>query len=486
MREDEEQGKGPLSYHYEQYDKSRRRHHGYRRALGLTVLGTIIPGSGLVIAGRRRIGWAILVLAALVAGFLGYLLLLHRDTVLHWAVQPGALVVIGTVLPALALAWVCVIIATYRSLLPRGVATFQRIMGYGLVAVLALVTVVPLGVGGRYALVQKDVVQNVFAGSHSRSATAPKHVSVKNPWAGKPRVNIALLGGDGGPDRVGVRTDTVIIASIDTRTGNTVLFSLPRNLEKIPFPKGSVLADAYPNGIFDGKGNRLEWMLTAVYRNVPEQFPGLLKSDNPGADAVKLAAGGATGLNIDYYVLVNLEGFRELVDALGGITVNVNSKIPMGGESSAGLKPGGWILPGPNKHLDGFHALWFARARYGADDYARMRRQRCTVKAIVDQADPVKLLTRYEALARTAKDIVLTDIPQSLLPAVVDLSLKVKKADVTNVAFTNELIRSAHPDYDFIHNRVKEALRESENGTAVKQAADDLDTACAYKGRKKP
>ena len=160
---------------------------------------------------------------------------------------------------------------------------------------------------------------------------------------------------------------------------------------------------------------------------------------------MKLAAGGATGLDIDYYVLVNLEGFRELVDALGGITVNINTKIPMGGESSADLKPGGWIQPGPNKHLDGFHALWFARARYGADDYARMLRQRCTVKAIVDQADPVKLLTRYEALAKTAKDIVLTDIPQSLLPAVVDLSLKVKKADVTNVAFTNELIKSAHP-----------------------------------------
>ena len=53
-----------------------------------------------------------------------------------------------------------------------------------------------------------------------------------DPWAGTPRVNVLLLGGDAGPDRRGLRTDTVILASIDTATGNAVLFSLPRNLER--------------------------------------------------------------------------------------------------------------------------------------------------------------------------------------------------------------------------------------------------------------
>ena len=168
---------------------------------------------------------------------------------------------------------------------------------------------------------------------------------------------------------------------------------------------------------------------TETYRRT---HPGLLDSDNPGADATKLAVSGALGLRIDYYVLVNLAGFRQLVDALGGIKVNVNYPVPKGGQADAGLVPEGWIEPGPNQHLDGFDALWFARSRYGADDYQRMDRQRCVIKAIIDQADPVSLLVRYEALARSTKDIVLTDIPSALLPSFVDLSLLVQKASNVN------------------------------------------------------
>ena len=294
-----------------------------------------------------------------------------------------------------------------------------------------------------------------------------------------------MLGGDGGPDRIGIRTDTNIVASIETRTGNTVLFSVPRNLQNIPFPPESVLAKAYPNGRYAGPGDQLEWMLDSIYQNVPAQHPTLLDSDSPGADATKLAVSGALGLRIDYFVLVNLQGFRELIDALGGITVNVNYRVPKGGQADAGLLPGGWIEPGPNQHLDGFDALWFARSRYGADDYQRMERQRCVIKAIIDQADPVRLLVRYEALAQTTKNIVLTDIPTALLPAFVDLSLLVKDArNVTSVAFTNRLIDSAHPDYGQIHAHVQEALQESAAGRAPGESVtDSLDAACAYAPR---
>src|SRR5690606_36791035 len=108
---------------------------------------------------------------------------------------------------------------------------------------------------------------------------------------------------------------------------------------------------------------------------------------------------GALGLRIDYYVLVNLKAFEQLIDAFGGITVNVNYPVPKGGSEEEGRKPGGWIQPGPNQRLDGFDALWFARGRWGLDDYQRMLRQRCVIKAIIDQADPIKVLTRFEAIA---------------------------------------------------------------------------------------
>ncbi len=63
---------------------------------------------------------------------------------------------------------------------------------------------------------------------------------------------------------------------------------------------------------------------------------------------------------------------------------DVNTRVAINGDTDAGIPPTGWIEPGPDQTLDGFHALWFARGRYGSDDYQRMDRQRCTVAAIIE------------------------------------------------------------------------------------------------------
>jgi LCP family protein required for cell wall assembly len=203
-------------------------------------------------------------------------------------------------------------------------------------------------------------------------------------------------------------------------------------------------------------------LLNAIYRNVPEQNPGLLQSDNPGADATKLAVSGALGIPIDYYLLINLDGFRQLVDALGGITVNINEEIPIGGDRQKGVRPHDWIQPGKDVHLDGYHALWFARSRWSGTDYDRMRRQRCTMNALIQQADPAKVLSRYEAIAEASKQIVRTDIPSSLLPAFVDLAMKVKGAKLSSLVFDDDLIRPSRPDYDLIHEKTAATIARSE------------------------
>jgi LCP family protein required for cell wall assembly len=314
-------------------------------------------------------------------------------------------------------------------------------------------------------LAQRDLVTNVFVSQgDSKSATRPETVNVKDPWEDKPRVNLLLLGGDDGKGRIGVRTDTVIVASIDTKTGDTALISLPRQLTFMPFPKDSPLHKFYPNG-FGKEGlsltGRLEWMLTAMYQNIPEAHPGILgPSDNEGADVVKQSVGEATGLDIDYYLQVNLQGFDQIVDALGGITVNVNERVAMGGISSSHIPPGQWIEPGPNQHLDGFKALWFARGRYGADDDQRQIRQRCAIKGIVDAADPKTLATKYQAIAKAGKNLLRTDIPQELLPALVQLGLKVKSGTVSNVALDQSKLKMKylHPDYDGLRETIEKAL----------------------------
>ncbi|GAB3408316.1 LCP family protein [Flindersiella endophytica] len=445
----------------------------YAAALGWTIAGALLPGLGLLVAGRRRIGAAVLGGFVLLVGVLAFLGAYDRSDLLHLAVNGSALVWLRASLWVLGLGWVVVIVATHRCLRPRRVSAPARGLGSVLVTLLAVVVLLPVGFGAHLAEVQGDLLDTVFKPQDKiRSETAPKNVTAEDPWPGRDRVNVLLLGGDGGADRQGVRPDSIQVASIDTRTGNTVLIALPRNLEQVPFPAGSKLAAAYPNGVFD-PGRRYyssleeqEWLLNAIYRNVPAQHPGLLQSDNPGADATKLAVSGALGIQIDYYLLINLDGFKQLIDALGGITVNINEKVAIGGDHQKGTLPSGYLQPGKDVHLDGFNALWFARGRWNSSDYDRMRRQRCTMNAIIQQADPAKVLSRYEAIADASKQIVRTDIPSSLLPAFVDLAMKVKGAKLSSLVFDDSLIRPAHADFDLIHEKTAATIAKSEQSAA--------------------
>ena len=449
----------------------RRPSLSFPLALGLTVIGTLLPGVGLILAGLRRIGIVIASLFALLAIGVGYLALAQQQAIMHWAVQADTLLVIGIVLPVIGLAWVSVIVATYRAARPRHASLLQRSLGSLLVAVLALTVLLPLAVSGRYAQVQKGVVEHVFASEDSKSATRPKNVTRQDPWAGQDRVNVLLLGGDGGKGRIGVRPDSLQVASIDTHTGDTVLFSLPRNLEKVPFPPGSVLADVYPNGVFDGEGDRLEWMLNAIYEERPAAAPAAPRQRQPGRGRHQARRGRGPRHPAR---LLRPDQPRGLHRTRRRARRHHRQCQHQGGDrrrDRPGRPPKGWIEPGAEQHLDGYHALWFARGRYGSDDYQRMERQRCTMNAIIDQADPGKVLTRYESIAQTSKNIVFTDIPGALLPAFVDLSMKVKGADVTSIAFTNKIIKAWDPDYPLIRSMVRKAVQASERAANTDTAA---------------
>ena len=168
------------------------------------------------------------------------------------------------------------------------------------------------------------------ASTCSRTTRAPRAPTCEaaDPWGGRDRVNVLLLGGDGGPYREGVRTDSMILVSIDTHTGRAVSFSLPRNMMNAPFPEDSPLHDVFPERLHRRRATRRSWMLNAVYREVPILYPHILgKSTNEGADAIKQAFEGATGLPVDYYVLINFQGFQQMVDAIGGVTVNINEPV---------------------------------------------------------------------------------------------------------------------------------------------------------------
>jgi LCP family protein required for cell wall assembly len=459
----------------------------FRRAVAYTVAGTAVPGLGLIAGRRRIIGSLILGLFAAGLLALGIYAAFDRQGLLAHAVNPATLRRAAVALVVIGIVWVAVIITSHLSL--RGRATRgQRVIGGILVGVLSFAVAAPAAVAAHYSYVTASSVAAVFQSEKdTRSATRPTldtgqaAPGPQDPWAGKARLNVLLLGGDAGPGRMGTRTDTVILASINTRTGNTTLFSLPRNAARMPFPSSSPLHKYYPYGFTNGNGNDPEHFLNAMYRNLPQLVPkdAIGPTDNLGADALKLSVGEALGLQVDYYVLINLQGFSQMIDALGGIRLNINTYIPIGGNSDRGIPPKDFLKPGPDQRLDGYHALWYARGRYGSSDFDRMDRQRCVINAIIRQANPTNMLARYEDVVKAGKQLVYTDMPQEVLPLMVDLSLRVKDAKVRSIVFKHGVagFYSTNPDFSLMRKRVKVALGEMKTPTAAETKAPTASTS---------
>jgi LCP family protein required for cell wall assembly len=284
--------------------------------------------------------------------------------------------------------------------------------------------------------------------------------SQPNPWANTPRVNVLLLGGDSGADRVGVRPDTMIVASIDTRTGNTVLFSLPRNLQHVPFPPGSPQSLDYPNGFYcynAAERTNTECLLNSLWMWGEANKQRYYRGDpHPGLTATVEGIQELTNLRINDYVMLNLRGFRQFIDAIGGLTINVRERLPVGGSvehpvASSYIKAG-------QQHLNGYYSLWYARSRWSTDDFDRMRRQRCVIGAVVQQANPVQLAIKFPQVAAAMKENLQTSIPLKELDAWVTLAVRVKKAKVLSLAFTNKVIDTSNPDIGKMRQLVQDAI----------------------------
>ena len=431
--------------------------------------------------GRKKLGAFVLTISIGLLLIGAYVGLTRRDSILAFAVSPRQLLIATAAVVVLGVCWIWIVVSSHKLLRPVSMSYTGRLVGSMFVGLLCFAIAVPTTVAAQTVMAQRDLVGSVFQSEgNSKSATRPKVDNNKDPWANTPRLNLLLLGADDGVGRTGVRTDTVIVASIDTKTGDTALISLSRNWMRMPFPEDSPLHKLYPTGYWDPKlGNveQPEFYLDSMYENVPKEHPGILgQTDNEGADVVKLAASAALGLDIDYYMQVNLAGFRQIIDAVGGITVNVNYRVPIGGDygdgpgSNTAKKPSGYIEPGANQKLDGYHALWFARGRYGLSDPSRQERQRCTIHALVNGVNPATLVTKYQQIAAAGKQVLRTDIPQEILGAFIQLGLKVKGAKVTNVDLdkNKNFPTGKNPDYTAIQKLIQKSLNPAASTPTVK------------------
>jgi LCP family protein required for cell wall assembly len=246
------------------------------------------------------------------------------------------------------------------------------------------------------------------------------------PWQNRGRLNLLLVGGDAGPGRWGIRTDTMIVLSVNLKTERAAVFSVPRNWQHVPFPTTAHTDEQY----FDDILNAL-WQYA---ERTPSLFPG---APHPGATALEQTLGQLLGLHIDYYAAVDLRGFVEMVDALGGVTVQVQRHVWDAGVSPP-IEGEPWIAidlePGPH-HLDGRQALAYVRTRWASSDYDRMQRQRCTIRSLVQQASLPKLLRAFPRLASAAKRYVQTDIPVKALPDLIELITSLDTQRMVGVSF---------------------------------------------------
>jgi polyisoprenyl-teichoic acid--peptidoglycan teichoic acid transferase len=449
-------------------------------ALLTSALATLVPGAGHLALRRFRTGAAIM--AAFVLGLLTLLVLTlraDRSDLLGTLLSSRTLVGGAIGLLVAALAWMAVIVRTYLLARPTGLRTGQRVLGAGVVAVLCLTVAAPLGFGAELANSQRQLLERLFP---ALSGGTPADEAI-----GKARLNVLLVGSDAGPDRRGTRTDTMMVASVDTRTGRTILFGLPRNLQRVQFPPGSPMGREFPQGFHDSSDPTSgDYLLNAVYaygHSYPEVAPRGPTAD-PGLNLLHSTVETMLGLKLDYYVEVNMAGFAAMIDALGGLTVDVGPEpLPVGGITPTGrhVKPDRYIPAGP-QHLDGADTLAVARSRTNSDDYTRMGRQRCLLQYVLQQKSPADLLTNFQGVAAATTDSVSTNIPQQVLPALVKVADSAGTVALESVSFDPNLADPSERDGRFDTSRpdvafMQRVVRDTIAGPAAAAAPNTASTS---------
>ncbi|WP_235830597.1 LCP family protein [Arthrobacter cheniae] len=431
-----------------------------KRAFVLLAMTLVLPGSAQIVAGDRRLGrralritfacWALVLLGIVLA-------LTERSLVVGIVTNRWWSLVLIVVMLGIALGWALLFINTLRlirmPLLDRGV----RPLVAGALALLMLLTSGSVLYGAYVLNVGRATVGSIFQ-------SGPAFDPVDG------RYNFLLMGGDAGEDRTGRRPDSISVVSVDAETGSTVTFSIPRNFQNAQFSEDSPLWGIYPDGYNCGDPCIINSLYTDVTQNYADLYPD---ATDPGAEAMMDAASGVLGIEVQAYLMVDMGGFEQLVDAMGGIRIDAGGWVPITAAEIPGTDPirhyppDGWIRPGVQT-LDGYHALWYARSREFVTDYDRISRQQCVQQAMIAQLDPATLLTRFQSIAAAGTQIVETDLPQDQLASFVDLAIKAKGQETRRLTIgppdfgTPAENFVTYPEFDLIHSRVQEMFVQAD------------------------
>jgi LCP family protein required for cell wall assembly len=293
----------------------------------------------------------------------------------------------------------------------------------------------------------------------------------------------------------------MIVATMNLETGKAVLFSVSRDMINPPLPEAwdeSFIDMQYDLAVkqadeageepparegfescecFPDRINAI-WTFTSTWVRT---FPW---APDPGMEALRQTLSLLLGLPIDYYVLVDMAGFVDLVDALGGLDLYVTEAMDVGfSPAREGEDPVVVTIAEPgNYHLDGHEALAFVRNRTNTNDAARMRRQRCTLRALAAEVEPVTLALRFSQIARAVRESTTTNVPLSFLPDLIEYAAALDYGDIAAVVFGYSYYA---PELDFrnlpmvdperIRRKVQTALAAVETAAGAADLAEECE-----------
>ncbi len=409
----------------------RPRRRSNPRAPLAALLSFVFPGLGQAYNGDAGVAWALAApIILLVVGVIFALSALGGDLLLRFLDIRFLATLL--VLDGLLLAWrLFAVIQAYLRREPPHPARWSTYAGVGLVVLTIAMHVLP----GYWAVKAIDTLSSVAQGGtggnselhDSFGGIALDLPSPSEAPQAQGRINVVLVGIDWKPGRAEHLTDTILVVSLDPETGHTAMISIPRDLYGVKLPDGQT---------YNAKINSLLIIAT----NNKRQYP------LGGVGTLKATIGQLLGIRIDYFAAINLLGFKQAVDGIGGVDVIVTRAINDPTYRFDNGKTGFYLSAGRH-HLNGEIALAYVRSRKGAgdNDFTRAARQQQVLTAIRDKLTAANLLTQLPSLLDAVKSTVSTDVPSTELPLLAQAVQHAGLAAVQRAVVQPPLVHSVYP-----------------------------------------
>ena len=297
----------------------------------------------------------------------------------------------------------------------------------GVTALLVALVVTMHGVAGYYAWSFYDAGTRIFVGDNGDGPPGPDPSGPQptddydvppfaTPEPGNDRITVLLTGIDKTTERTHSLTDTLLVVSLDPATGDIAMVSFPRDIAEFPL---------YSGGTYQGKINSL-MSYAASHR---DEFP-----DGPLPTLAK-QLGYLLGTPINYYAAIDIDGFTKMIDAVGGVTVNVERRIDDGFYDWLDGSPRGFHLDAGPQRLDTRTALAYVRSRFGVgdNDFTRADRQQQLLLALREELTDPTNIGRVPSVLGVAADTVRTNFPAERIDEMIVLAQQIASKDIERV-----------------------------------------------------